>query len=202
MGYGSKENVNINDAPVIYTLEPGEYHGGFITEAKKDEITDDKKPVVVIMFETADGQKHQHTEWDAEGDEKKATNQLSRVGSYIKQMDPEYVQPDFNSFEEFRTHVVDKINELAKKKVPVDFKIIANMYTPNKPKLQLPNYRGAVVASSKKAAPKMSASEISDLAAYNKYKSAPAGAASLPEGMLADEELLDSGMGDNPEDIL
>lgn len=198
MAYGNKSNVNVEEN-VIYSLEPGIYEGGRIAEVKKElagKEDGDKKPVLVFMFESADGKKHQHTEWEQE-DETKINNQLGRVGSYIRQINPEYQFPGVDSWEGFRDHVISEM--LNSKNVKVDFKVVANVYNAAKPRTQLPNYKGAVVASSKGATPKFSPSELADISVYKKILAGEYN----PTGDIGGGDIpVDDILGGNPEDIL
>lgn len=199
MSYGNKEKVNIEDSSVIYSLEPDVYLNGKIVEVKKDEVGkdgEDKKPVLVFMFENSQGGKHQHTEWE-QTDDDKINNQIARVGSYIRQVHPDYEFPGVKSWDELRSHVVEKMNGSAS--APVDFKVVANVYNPSKPRTQLPNYKGAVAASSKNVPLKFSSSELADIAVYKKIL---AGTYS-PTGEIGGGDVpIDDPVDLNPEDIL
>lgn len=196
--YGNTEKVNIEDSSVIYSLEPGIYTNGKIVEVKKDQVgkDDEKKPVLSFMFETSDGKKHQHTEWEQTEDDK-MNNQVARVGSYIRQIFPEYVFPGVASWEALRDHVVEILKDPSK--VAVDFKVVANVYNPSKPKTQLPNYKGAVVASSKNIPLKFSATELSDNAVYKKILAGNY----TPSGEIGGGDIpLEDISGGDPESIL
>lgn len=202
--YG-ESNANIDDANVIYTLEPGIYEKGFITKVYKDEVgsdDSDKKPVLVFLFRSNDGKKHQRTEWE-QTDSTKVNNQLARIGSYARQIKPDFQLKEFTSWDDVRDYFVEQLNNEKCSKTPVDFKIVANVYNASKPKSDLPNYKGAVVASSKGIILKMSSSELSDLKVYNQIKSGnynPAGGL-LDSGndLIQDDQIL--GNSPNPEDI-
>lgn len=190
MSYGKPSSVNIEDSSVIYSLDPGIYLEGSIVSIKKDDIgrEGEEKPVIAFVFQSADGKKHDHVEW-MQDDDDKIKNQLARIGSYMRQLNPEYAisEEGFESWDGYRDHIAAQMTP-ERSKVKVDFKIVANVYNPTKPKTQLPNYKGAVVASSKKTPLKFSASELANNAQYKKILSGEFSA-----GLPAADELIDEG---------
>lgn len=204
MGYGDKSKINIEDSVSIPSLPPAIYTNGRILEVRKDQAGkegEEKKEVLVFIFSDKDGNLHQHTEWDQSEDQTKATNQLSRIGSYVRQVVENYQFPDtLDSWDDVRDEVVKQMANC--KDVEVDFKVVANVYNPQKARPQLPNYKGAVVASSKKTKLSFSTSELSDLATYQKIL-AGTFSSNLPlsqeDSLLPGESLL--GGSSAPEDI-
>lgn len=169
-GYGDKSKVNVADADVIASLSPGIYTEGHLVDIRKHQAgkDDDKKEVLIFGFADKNGERHDHTEWDQSGDSVKETNQLSRIGSFLRQVNEnfEFEFEKLNSWDDVRTQAIEAIKGIDLSSIPLDFKIVGNVYSPKKPKAIIPNYKGAVVASSKKVKLAFSAQEIEDNITY------------------------------------
>lgn len=134
--YNTSAGTNF-DGLSIPSLLPNKYTNVKLIEVKQGKSTKkdgaEGKNIITFLFQTEDGQQHQHTEWDIDASDAKAAdkakNMTIRIGHILSKFLPkDRLVSNANSFLDYSNWVMSMINSVDYKNVPVDILVTGNVY--------------------------------------------------------------------------
>ena len=125
------------DGLSIPSLPPAKYEGVILEDVKAEALKKADGTVgkfaIKFFFKTADGEIHQHTEYELttqdNGWEKKLANMKKRIGHIMSKFMPkEELAQQSETFQAYANWVVSKIKATPYKEVLLDILIVGNVY--------------------------------------------------------------------------
>lgn len=161
--YGNS-NLNLEEkAPVDFITEPGIYTG-IIESVTQGTHPATGSPVIHFLLKADDGRTHDYFEFE-QTDVNKIGNQQNRLAVILSRfVAKDQVERSFqnvNSFDALGKWVINTLGNTFKG-VKIVFKLVANVYNPEKPRVVVPLYKGAIARADAAKDLKFSKKELED----------------------------------------